>query len=322
MGTDGHTRFQKTGSGNTASGSERRLQVQSGGLNIAVRCWGDPQRPTMVFVHGYPDNNAVWQRVIECLAGPYHLVAYDVRGAGGSDAPSGTRGYRLPCLVGDLAAVIDAVSPEQPVHLVAHDWGSIQCWEAVTDEKLQPRIRSYTTLSGPCLDHVGQWLGARLKRPTPANLRAALGQLIRSWYVYVFHLPLLPELMWRAYLGRAWPRLVRRAEGMEIPPSPTQVRDGVNGMRLYRANFRRRLSHPERRFTRVPVQLIVATQDAYVSPRLYDDLDQWVPQLRRREVDTGHWLPLKRPDWLAQQIDEFARLTDPGSQTEQAQSQG
>lgn len=290
--------------------SARELQVRSGGLRIAVNCRGEATRPTIVFIHGYPDNSAVWQRVMAQLGDSYHRVAYDVRGAGASDAPPHTRDYGLPCLADDLAAVIDAVSPEQPVHLVAHDWGSIQAWEAVTRESLQPRIRSYTSISGPCLDHVGHWMRARLKRPTPANLRAVLGQLVRSWYVYAFHLPLLAGLMWRAYLGRAWPRLLKRAEGVSAPPNPTQTRDGVNGIRLYRANFRNRLRRPDRRRTRVPVQLIVPTRDAYVSSRLYDDLDQWVERLQRRDVDAGHWLPLKQPEWLARQIDEFIRAVE------------
>lgn len=47
---------------------------------------------------------------------------------------------------------------DKPFHLAAHDWGSIQAWEAVTDLKLAGKILSFSTISGPCLDHVALYL--------------------------------------------------------------------------------------------------------------------------------------------------------------------
>lgn len=135
--------------------------------DLAVREWGDgdTHRPTVVLVHGYPDTSAVWLAVAERLAARYHVVAYDVRGAGASAAPSGTEAYRLERLVEDLAAVIDATTaaaPDRPVHLVGHDWGSIQGWEAVTTEPLAGRIASFTSISGPWLANVSYGLRKRM----------------------------------------------------------------------------------------------------------------------------------------------------------------
>ena len=87
--------------------------------------------PVVVFVHGYPDTHAVWLSVIARLSGGFRCVAYDVRGAGESTAPASTEGYHVRHLVSDLVAVIDAVSPARPAHLVGHDWGSVQTWESV-----------------------------------------------------------------------------------------------------------------------------------------------------------------------------------------------
>ncbi len=63
--------------------------VQSGDVTLAVRTWGDPAHPTVVLVHGYPDNSEVWHAMAPQLARDYYVVAYDVRGAGRSSAPKG-----------------------------------------------------------------------------------------------------------------------------------------------------------------------------------------------------------------------------------------
>ena len=99
--------------------------VSADGTRIAVFETGDPALTTVVAVHGYPDNHTLWDGVVEQLAADYHVVTYDVRGAGASEVPAGRPGYRIPRLVEDLAAVLDATSPHAPAHLLAHDWGSI-----------------------------------------------------------------------------------------------------------------------------------------------------------------------------------------------------
>ncbi|EGD01872.1 short chain dehydrogenase, partial [Burkholderia sp. TJI49] len=192
--------------------------VASGDLTLAVRTWGDPARSPVVLVHGYPDDSSVWQQVAPLLARKHYVIAYDVRGAGLSSAPKHTADYRLAKLTDDFIAVIDALCPGRAVHLIAHDWGSIQGWEFVPEPRLAGRIASYTSCSGPCLDHVGFWLRERLLPPTPASLGKLGGQLLRSWYVYLFHLPFIPELGWRLWLGRAWPGLLRRIEKTPVAP--------------------------------------------------------------------------------------------------------
>lgn len=293
--------------------ADRRFTLTTDdGIQLACKAWGSPDRPTVVLVHGYPDNSEVWHAVAADLANDFHVVAYDVRGAGDSTAPKDTSGYRLERLSLDFEAVINAVSPDAPVHLVAHDWGSIQSWESVSDARLKGRIASFTSCAGPCLDHVGHWMRARIGRPSLASLQATLAQLVRSWYIYFFHLPVLPALMWRLGLGKAWPALLRRMEGTTVAPTATQTRDGVNGVLLYRANFMRRLFKPQARLAHAPVQTLVTLGDNYVSPRLSDDLGRWVPLHWRREVRGGHWLPLKHPTQMAAMVREFVLFTEGG----------
>ncbi len=283
---------------------------------LAVTEWaGDG--PTILFVHGYPDTSAVWHPVAALLAGRYHVVAYDVRGAGASSAPGSTEGYRLVHLVADLAAVADAASPERPVHLVGHDWGSIQGWEAVGSDRLAGRIASFTSLYAPGLDHAAAWAAERLRHPTAHHVRQLLGQQVRSWYILAFHLPGITRL-WRSGLGRRWPSALQRLEKVAFDdtyPAPTFASDGAQGVALYRANFWNRLSRPHPRATDVPVQIIVATKDHYVSPAMSEGVEQWAARLWRREVDGGHWLPRTHPELVAGFVAELVDHVEGGPES-------
>ena len=260
-----------------------QLRIQGDGVELAAYRWGNANGPTLLLVHGYPDNHEIWLPLIRELAADYQIIAYDVRGFGASDIPGKRLDYHLTKLANDLEAVIKSLSPNQPVHLVAHDWGSIQAWEAVTELRIQPLLASYTSISGPCLDHVGHWMRDKLKQKTPRALLQVLGQLFSSWYIALFHTPLLPELTWRVGLDRAWPQLLRKVEGLRnVPISSSQRSDGVHGVKLYRANFIRSLFTPRLRHTQVPVQLIVPTRDRFVRPQLFDQLQHWAPRLQRR----------------------------------------
>ncbi|MGG2396530.1 alpha/beta fold hydrolase [Pseudomonas sp. SH1-B] len=296
----------------------QQLDVDSDGLRLRAYIWDKAEAPTLLLVHGYPDNHDIWLPLIAELAGDYRIVAYDVRGCGASQVPGRLQDYRLEQLARDLEAVIHATRAGGPVHLIAHDWGSIQSWEAVTEPRIQPLLASYTSISGPCLDHVGHWLRQHLTLRRPQALLQALGQLLSSWYIAFFHIPLLPELCWRLGLDRAWPWLLRRLEGVHhTPPSRTQRSDGVRGVQLYRANFMRSLLRPRARTTRVPLQLVVPLNDRFVRPQLFDDLQQWAPLLTRRETRASHWQLLAKPsmlaDWLRDYVNqlELARAKPP-----------
>ncbi|MFI1505139.1 SDR family oxidoreductase [Streptomyces sp. NPDC020597] len=295
-------------------GRERR--VRTGGIELCVVELGDPRRPTVVLVHGYPDSKEVWSKVASRLADRFHVVLYDVRGHGRSGTPKPLRGgFTLEKLTDDFLAVADAVSPDGPVHLVGHDWGSVQAWEFVTVRRTEGRVRSFTSLSGPSLDHFGHWIAARVNRPTPRRVGQLLGQGAKSWYVYLLHTPALPELAWRGPLGKRWPGILRRMEKVpaDAYPTPSLPSDAANGAWLYRDNVRTRLRRPRAdAHAHVPVQLITPLGDRFLSERLYDELEDWVPRLTRRTLPAGHWIPRTRPDRLASWIDDFVTSVEAG----------
>jgi NAD(P)-dependent dehydrogenase (short-subunit alcohol dehydrogenase family)/pimeloyl-ACP methyl ester carboxylesterase len=269
------------------------------GVRLAVQDRGGAG-PIVVAVHGYPDDHTVWDGVAADLAADHRVITYDVRGAGASGAPAGRSGYHLDRLTDDLVAVLDEVAPGRRVHLLAHDWGAIQTWHAVTDARLAGRVASYTSISGPCLDHIGHWYRRRSPRVLPEILR----QSAASWYTLAFRIPVLPELLWRAGIGRR----IARAERIPVPA----VRDAVNGLELYRENIAARLADPGERRTGVPVQVIAPTGDAYVTPALARAAIPFTPDLRVREIPGGHWVVRHRPEVIARCVREHVAHAEGG----------
>ncbi len=275
-------------------------------VTLAVTEYGDRSSAThVVLVHGFPDDQRMWEPVVDALPDDWHLVTYDVRGSGRSTRPAGRSAYRTALLVEDLIAVLDATVPAgEQVHLVGHDWGSIAGWEVIAaetwDPRLEGRLASYTSSSGPSLDHLSSvastWRG-RLH---------LLPQVWHSWYVWLFLVPALPELAWRLpWLFRPLrlldPTMDRLAWGPEVSEN---ARHSVN---LYRANVLQNLRRPVAWRTSVPVQLVVATRDPWVTPRAVAGLEARCRRLSRVDVDEGHWLPRTRPEEFAGLVARFVR---------------
>jgi len=269
------------------------------GLDLAVYdagCpAGDPAAPTIVAIHGYPDNASVWDPVVDLLRERFRVVSYDVRGAGRSGVPASRAGYRLDQLEADVDSVLRAVSPDRPVHLLAHDWGSIQGWQCVTSPRLHGRIASYTSISGPGLAMAGRWLRGKL-RPSGRDLATLVSQLARSSYLVLFQVPGLAELGWRS-------GLLDRMQGRG-PAEPGALADRINGLQLYRANRRAPAGTPVA--TGIPVQVLAPSGDPFVSVALQSEAPApYAGDLRVRVVPGGHWIMRRRPEVVAQACAEL-----------------
>ncbi len=278
------------------------LRVMStDGAGIAVYESGDSANPTIVAVHGYPDNHTVWDGVVQHLADRFHVVTYDVRGAGESEKPRGRSAYRMAQLVDDFIAVIDAASPDAPVHVLAHDWGSIQCWAAVTDPRLADRIVSFTSMSGPSLDHAGAWMRDVRRHP-----RRSLRQFAHSYYILLFQLPLLPEFAARRGLIT---RGVQRAGGATTENTAEDARHGVQ---LYRSNMLPRIGRPQPGRTEIPVQVLAPKRDPFAStPLQFEAPAPFVANLTTRSIEGGHWVVSQRPELIARLTAEFVAAHSP-----------
>lgn len=296
-------------SGASSRGESEELSVvtTTDGLALAVTATGPEDAPTLVCVHGYPDNRTVWSGIARQLGDRYRVVTYDVRGTGNSQAPRTRSGYCLDQLAADLAAVIEAVSPDRPVHLLGHDWGSIQTWHAVTGDGPSSRAASFTSIAGPCLDLAALWMAGQGRERTAPMIK----QVLSSAYIGWFHLPWLPEAVWKSSIGAGLARLIGviGAAGAEVLPdgSPRPQRDLVNGLEMYRANMREHLGRPRPRRTSVPVQVLTPTRDAFVTAALQESARLGAADVRILPVVGGHWIVRDRPAVIAGLVDEHVR---------------
>jgi len=281
----------------------------SDGVGLAVYRYTEinPARPTILAIHGFPDNHQVWDRVAEILSQRYNFVAYDVRGAGESSCPASRSGYHFGQLVSDVGAVIDSLGVDR-VHLLGHDWGSIQGWAAVTDDSLMEKIASFTSISGPHLRYAGAFL--RSAR-TPRALAHVARQLVSSGYIGFFLCPGVPELAFRSGLGvkvvEALERIGRSSTRSERRAAPRSVADYVNGLSLYRENMPGPMISPGKQLpqTSVAVQVLVPRKDVFVTPALQRFTGAIPAGGRVIPIEGGHWVVTSRPDVVARLTAEW-----------------
>lgn len=264
--------------------------------------------PSIVLVHGWPDSAEVWDLVVERLGISFHVVTIDLPGVGASPAPSGPRPFRIEVLAAQIDSVIRSIRTDAPVHLVGHDWGGVIGWEYAMTPASARHVDSFTTLSGPSLDHLGA-LVRRAPRDRSAA-RLAASQLGRSWYTAALSLPVVRTVPWRRGGDRLFRRWLTRTEGITGYPGPGLSRDAAAAVPLYRTNIAARLARPDVRSVEIPVHAIVAERDRYVSPAAMRDIGRRVPSLETSSIDAGHWSPRSHPGDVARLVADWVRSFD------------
>ncbi len=116
------------------------------GLRYHVNVWGDatratPERPPIVMLHGWMDVGASFQFVVDALADERCVIAPDWRGFGLTTCPAADS-YWFPDYLGDLDALLDALSPKQPVDLLGHSMGGnvVMIYAGVRPERMRKLI--------------------------------------------------------------------------------------------------------------------------------------------------------------------------------------
>lgn len=273
---------------------------------------GRDRAPLVLLLHGFPDHphsfGPLMARLVE--AG-YHVVAPWMRGY----HPSVLKGpYHLARLARDVTELARALSPERPVFAVGHDWGAAALYAALADAP--ERFSAAATLAVP---HPYVFL-RRLWR-VPLQLR-------RSWYMFMFQLPALPERAIArgdfAFVDRLWREW---SPGFELPaderaalhaclrasmPAPlAYFRALTRSPREFLAHARN-ASGPRR----IPVPLIYlhGARDGCIGPALGDGQEIYFDSPYERDIlaSAGHFLHLEAPDLVAGYvIDWFQEFPGP-----------
>lgn len=186
----------------------RSRTVAANGIRLHVVTAGPETGPLVLLLHGFPEFWYGWRRQIPALAAAgYHVWAPDQRGYNRSDKPRGIAAYGIETLAADVVALIEASGHER-VYLVGHDWGAaVAWWVAGTHPE---RLHKLAILNVP---HP-----AVMQRTVWRNPR----QLRKSWYIFFFQLPWLPEWSLRR---REFGNLIRALKGSSRPGTfgPTEL---------------------------------------------------------------------------------------------------
>jgi NAD(P)-dependent dehydrogenase (short-subunit alcohol dehydrogenase family)/pimeloyl-ACP methyl ester carboxylesterase len=285
------------------------------GARIAVYEEGNPEGPAMVLVHGFPDSHVLWDGVVPLLAERFRIIRYDNRGVGESSVPKPVSAYSMDRFADDFAAGTGELSPGRPVHVLAHDWGSVGVWHYLTRPGAHDRVATFTSVSGPAQDQLVDYIFSGLRAPwRPRAFVRAISQALRFTYMLLFSIPLLAPLFLRLTLSI--PALRRNAVD-NIPVelihhSDKLARDAARSVKTYPANYFRSFSGRGQGVAviDVPVQLIVNTKDKYVRPYGYDHTPRFVPRLWRRDIRAGHFSPMSHPQVMAAAVHDFADLAE------------
>ena len=158
-------------------------QITANGINLHVVQYGPSTGRFVILLHGFPEFWYGWRRQIPYLGDAgYRVWAPDQRGYNLSDKPDGIAAYTLDELGADVIGLMDAAGQET-AFVVGHDWGAAIAWWVAL--KYPERLSRMVIINVP---H-----GAVLTK----HLRRNLAQMRKSWYMFFFQLPHLPETLIR-----------------------------------------------------------------------------------------------------------------------------
>lgn len=276
--------------------SLREHRVNVGRLELHVVELGDG--PPVLLLHGFPAYWEDFRDQMEALAASgFRAIAVDLPGYGSSDQLPNVDDYEVSLLAADLAGLIAALGLER-AHVIGHDWGGTlaYCLAAEHPERVDRLV----------IINAGHPDAFRLALRSPE-------QLYRSWYIFLFQLPWLPE----------W--LVTRRSAISLCFRSMAVKPGafsegeldrylgamrVPGVAHAALNYYRAAMRASPRGERLVGQrtlVLWGEQDKALSaPLLLDSLTRWVPNARiARFANGGHWLHHDLPQVVSRHVIEF-----------------
>ncbi|HEY8075728.1 MAG TPA: alpha/beta hydrolase [Labilithrix sp.] len=280
----------------------RRVDVGEVHLHVAeMRPFGAlDDAPLVLFLHGFPDFWWTWRAHMQAFArAGYWAVAPDMRGYNESDKPKGADRYTVERLAGDVAGLIGALG-RRDAYVVGHDWGGMVAWHFAM---LHPdMLKKLAILNIP---HPVAMLKG-LRRPA---------QLKKSWYIFMFQLPNIPERFASkddfAFMRRTFRANRFSADEIERHVDALRVPGALTGMmNYYRASLRRtfRRDPPELRRIDAPVLVVWGDRDRYLGKEMASPPEKWVPDARVVHIaDATHWVHRDASEAVDHLLLEFLR---------------
>jgi pimeloyl-ACP methyl ester carboxylesterase len=279
------------------------VNVTANGINFHCVTLGEGD--LVILLHGFPECWYSWRHQIPSLARRFKVVAPDMRGYNLSDKPESIDAYNIATLATDVRDLISAFGHEK-AHVVAHDWGGAVAW-------------AFAVMYPQHIDKL-----VVMNAPHPAvfvkNLRHNPRQLIRSWYMFFFQIPGVPEFALSCFdhaalklSFRGWSLrkdAFQDCDLEELVRAASQPGALTGGINYYRAMLRGLRSSSDLTgfpiITR-PTLLIWAENDRALGKELTYGLEPYFSDgLTIRYIpNCSHWVQQEQPLLVNEFLDEF-----------------
>jgi len=171
------------------------------GISLHVVLAGPADGKPLIFLHGFPEFWFAWRGQIDYfVSGGYRVIIPDQRGYNLSDKPAGVVNYSINRPAEDIVGLLDKMATSK-AFIVGHDVGAAVTWYLVA--RYPDRFMRAAILSAPHFCVLSKSLITN-----PAQLR-------KSWYMFFFQLPWLPEVI----LRRAGWEVLLRVLRNTLPPA-------------------------------------------------------------------------------------------------------
>jgi len=262
--------------------------VKVNGLNMHLVTSGAGQ--PVVLLHGFPDTHAIWRHQIPALAAAgMRVIAPDLRGYGGTDAPTHTAAYSIHFLADDVLRLMDALGIEKAA-VVGHDWGGLIGWHLAMHAP--DRIERYAALS------TGH----------PAAIaKAGFPQYLRFWYMLVFKTPVLAEQLLRANDWFMLRQMIKDREQQEIWRVALEPAGRLTAaLNYYRANIKLNAAR-DWKPVQMPVMGVWSERDPALGEQQMADSARYCRAGFRFErlSSAGHWMQLSAAQRLNALLVDF-----------------
>lgn len=261
---------------------------------------GPQDGPVVILLHGFPEFWYGWHKQIEPLAAAgFRVIVPDQRGYNLSSKPRGVSSYALTELVSDVIAMADQLG-QQKVFLAGHDWGAAIAWSAAL---LRPeRIAKLAILNVPHPSVMRRYMYYRFP------------QTLRSWYIFFFQIPWLPEGLLSAFNFRAAARALQRSSrpGTVSAEDVAQYRAAWSQpgaltamVNWYRAAVRYRMPFPNRT-VRVPTRILWGERDKFLMTEMaHESLRYCASGELFTFADASHWLQHEEAEKISEHLISF-----------------
>ena len=281
---------------------QEEIFFQNRDVKLHALAAGPHDGPVALLLHGFPEFWRGWHHQIEPLAqAGFRVIVPDQRGYNRSDKPPGVASYAISELVSDVIALADQLGRER-IFLAGHDWGAAVAWSTALLHS--SRIARLVVLNVP---HPSV-----MRRFLMGNRR----QLRKSWYMFFFQIPRLPEAFFRAHNFRmGTSALVRSSRpGTFSEEDLAQYRAAWSQpgaltamMNWYRAAFRHRPRVADRA-VHVPTRILWGERDAFLLAEMAQASLRYCDQAELFTfADASHWLQHEQPDRVSELLIDFFR---------------